>query len=122
MSFCCALSPPPHKPTVTNVLVEATAKQPGQSHQVSGPLTTRAGGMVFEQPGIRTRRLQIGISVRGSNFSIGVLSSPDQVVIILVKAESVLDEAALRQLYYLLEEFAVADGDALKINYDGFSQ
>mmetsp|Transcript_5397 Transcript_5397/g.14556 ORF Transcript_5397/g.14556 Transcript_5397/m.14556 type:complete len:474 (+) Transcript_5397:65-1486(+) len=39
-----------------------------------------------------------------------------------VKAESVLDEAALRQLYYLLEEFAVADGDALKINYDGFSQ
>ena len=39
-----------------------------------------------------------------------------------VKAESVLDEAALRQLYYLLEEDAVAAGDALKINYDGFSQ
>lgn len=39
-----------------------------------------------------------------------------------VKAESVLDEASLRQLYFLLEEFAMADGDALKINYDGFSQ
>lgn len=39
-----------------------------------------------------------------------------------VKAESVLDEGALRQLYYLLEEFAVADSTGLKINYDGFSQ
>lgn len=46
-----------------------------------------------------------------------------------VKAESVLDEPALRQIWYLIEEYAVHDGDEneiregdTRINYDGFSQ
>ena len=47
---------------------------------------------------------------------------PRAVILTQVKAESVLDESALRQLYFLLEEFAVADSTGLKINYDGFSQ
>ena len=34
-----------------------------------------------------------------------------------------LDEGALRQMYHMLEEFALQDGEgALKINYDGFCQ
>jgi len=39
-----------------------------------------------------------------------------------IKHEMVLDDGQLRQVWYLLEEYAIHDGDDIKINYDGFSQ
>jgi hypothetical protein len=39
-----------------------------------------------------------------------------------IKSESILDEAALHDVWTLLEEFSKHEDDVLKINYDGFSQ
>lgn len=39
-----------------------------------------------------------------------------------IKSESILDEAALHDIWTLLEEFSKSEDDVLKINYDGFSQ
>lgn len=40
-----------------------------------------------------------------------------------IKAESILDEGVMRQIWFLIEEYAIHEGEGyIKINYDGFSQ
>jgi hypothetical protein len=41
---------------------------------------------------------------------------------IQLRSELVLQEAELRQIWYVLVEYATKQGDDLRINYDGFSQ